>query len=476
MAQYIKQGNIFGRIGENLGKGLAEQLPAAVERGRLAAGLKSFEQDYENLTPIQQLARLSATGASPQTIASFQELAKNQNQGNAYRRSAGGNPNPGQQQDGRQPQSSPGSQAVRDMQFGNFQQQGGQQRQNMPPNGPVNNRQQTPNMSSNENTPQVVEGNVFNEQNVARTPWTPQQRNQTVADYIDQGFLPEQAKQLQSDDEARDLAEPAVHKQRQEDIKTSKAQVSESLNRHLEKKLQKTGENLYKDVEGKMILNAEKGMIRDLIKNPKADIDNIANDWSERIYNTAIAKDKLRTLGATTGIESIFKGSTQEKKLKEYQDIFKRSGNLDEFKNILMQKNTRATKDDKGSIVSPEKRGLGLSEQAASFVAYPPNSNIKQYISNFKPSHAESRTKDQEARKAAIDISSNFGPDDSVQAIVRSFLDKDPFFDQQAFIDQFSDDKDRIGMNERQKLELAQGPSNLIGNWADLLFLKTFGR
>lgn len=84
MAQYIKQGNIFGRIGSGIGQGLAEQIPKEIERSRLASGLRAFEQDHQNLTPIQQLARLSSVpGITPQMIQSFSELAKQQNMANA---------------------------------------------------------------------------------------------------------------------------------------------------------------------------------------------------------------------------------------------------------------------------------------------------------------------------------------------------------------------------------------------------------
>ncbi len=450
MAQEIKQGSLFGRVGSGIGKGLAEQLPEEMNRGRLSAGLKNFEQDHQNLNPMQQLARISAIpGITPQMIQSFQELAKNQNQGNAYRKGTGGVP--GQQ-----------GQSPRDVQFANLQQQQGQQQvrpqpgQPMPPVGPVNNQQQTPNQASNENIPQVIPGNPLNEQNVTRLPWTAQQRNQTVADYIDQGFLPDLAKQLQADDEARDLGEPVAHQQRQADIEGAKKKVTEALNRHLEKKLQKTGENLYKDVEGKMMLNAERGMIRDLIQNPKADIDNVANDWSERLYNTALAKDDLKTLGKTTGIENFWKGAETEKRLKNYQDIFKRSGNLEEFQKIL-----------KG----PD---FGMSDQGSALVAYPPSEKINQLLKSYKPSILNTSKKYQEAAKLAIDLEDLIGPDDSIQSILRTISAKDPFFDQQSFLDQISEDKDRIGLNERQKRELGQGKKNLIPNWADMLYLPNF--
>lgn len=466
MAQYIKRGNIFGRIGSGVGSGLAEQLPEEINRGRLAAGLQQFEQDSGNLNPIQQLARISAIpGITPQTIQSLQELAKYQNQGNAYRKASGGNPRPGQQIAGQPPEASAQDLSPRDVQFANLQpqqrqsQQAANPGQKMPPVGPVNNQQQTPNSPPNENAPQVAKGNVLNQQNLTRLPWSPQQRNQGVADYIDQGFLPDQAKQLASDDEARDLAEPGAHKERLKDIEDAKGKVRDTLKRHLETKLQKTGENVYKDVEGPMILNAERGMTRDLIKNPKADIDNVANDWSERLYRTAIAKDKMRTLGKTTGFENLFKGDTSEKKLREYQDIFKRSGNLEEFKNML------------------EGPDFGMSAQAAASVAYPPNPEINKFLSNYRSSiqyHAPQKL--QEAKKAAIEIENDIGPDDSVLAIARKLSARDPYFDQQSFLDQLSEDKDTIGLNERQRLELAEGVRNIVPNWADLLYLPIFRR
>lgn len=436
MAGYeVKQGNIFGRIGSGIGQGLAEQVPKEIERHRLASGLRELSEK-KGLSPFQQFAELSAIpGITPQAIQSGSELLKYQNQGNAYRKGATASPRAEQQ--GMQIIPGPSSQndqSIRDAQ--------------------APNQQQTPNASSNENIPTAADANALNQQNLTRIPWTPQQRQATVADYIDQGFLPDQAKQLQADDEARDLGTPGAYKERLKDIEEAKAKVRDTLKRHLETKLQKTGENVFKDVEGRMILNAEKGMTRDLIKNPKADIDNVANDWSERLYRTAISKDKMRTLGKTTGIENFLKGDTALKKLNEFQNIFKRSGNLEEFKNML------------------EGPDFGMSSQAAASVAYPPNEKINKFLSNYRSSiqyHAPQKL--QEAKKAALDLEGDIGPDDSVLAIVRKLSENDPFFDQQSFLDQLSEDKDQLGLNDRQRLELAEGVRNILPNWADLIYL-----
>jgi hypothetical protein len=78
MAQKIKQGNIFGRIGTGVGKGLAEQLPKEIERGRLASGLKELG-NQKGLTPFQQFSSLaSLPGVTPQMIQSGSDLLRQQ--------------------------------------------------------------------------------------------------------------------------------------------------------------------------------------------------------------------------------------------------------------------------------------------------------------------------------------------------------------------------------------------------------------
>jgi len=80
----VKQGNIFGRVGEGFGRGLAQQLPEEIERGRLAHGLEDLAQNAENLTLPQQLGRLaSLPGATPQLIDSYSQLLRHQAQANA---------------------------------------------------------------------------------------------------------------------------------------------------------------------------------------------------------------------------------------------------------------------------------------------------------------------------------------------------------------------------------------------------------
>lgn len=82
----IKQGNIFGRVGESVGKGLMNTVPKEAERYRLSQGLKNLEQESSrgNLTPLQLFTKASAIpGITPQMVQSFGELAKQQQQAGA---------------------------------------------------------------------------------------------------------------------------------------------------------------------------------------------------------------------------------------------------------------------------------------------------------------------------------------------------------------------------------------------------------
>ena len=80
----IKPANIFGRVGEGFGQGLAQQIPKEIDRYRLQQGLESLSKESEGLTPFQQFARLSSIpGATPQMIESGTNLLRQQAKGNA---------------------------------------------------------------------------------------------------------------------------------------------------------------------------------------------------------------------------------------------------------------------------------------------------------------------------------------------------------------------------------------------------------
>jgi hypothetical protein len=75
------KGNIFGRLGKGIGKGLSEQVPKEIERLRLSAGLKKFEKESKGLTPVQQFTRLAAIpGITPEHLYTLSPLLRQQAQ------------------------------------------------------------------------------------------------------------------------------------------------------------------------------------------------------------------------------------------------------------------------------------------------------------------------------------------------------------------------------------------------------------
>lgn len=471
MAQAIKQGDIFGRIGTGFGRGLAEQIPKEIDRNRLSSGLSAFEQDHQNLNPMQQLARLSAIpGVTPQTIQSFSELAKTNNQANAYRNLGGYSNRPGQGQP-----NTPGAYQPRNQQEADWlssmgmgqnpqntsQQLTGQQGTQLAPQG----RQPSFGRQALEN----VNENTFNPAAKTRLPWTTERRDASIVDYIDEGFLPEQAKQMSADDEARDLGQATVLQQRQREDQERTVAANNELDRQLETNFQKTGAGVYKDITGEMKLNLQRAMNKALRTHPDLSIEEAAEEFSNRALSTSKAKGKFETLAQTTGIEALGKGKEINSKLDDYSDIFKKSGNSEEYYNMLK----RSPDSDQGA-------GFGLSSEGAASIAFPPSPSLNDYVKNYKPQNMKQtkygevpdpKRTEANSRKAANDVARMLGENDSVLTIGRELRKKDPYFDQEAFYNEMKLIKDEAGLSKRQINELPERNTDWLPKWADFLIL-----
>lgn len=460
MVQYIQNAPLSGRLGSGIGEGLAQQIPKEVDRYRLSSGLQQFEQDSGNLNPTQQMARLLAIpGMTPQGIQTFGELLKQQNQSRAYQ---GAVQTPGQ--------ASPRQESGRDfrgMEFSGGMRPSPAER----PTGDVEEQKRMKPVKGDEATqPQIVNVNPLREEAFARHAWNPQQRNQAVSDYIQQGFLPDQAKQLAADDEQRYLAEPGVYQQQQEQLKNVKTEAHQALRDSIETVLQKKGEDVYGDITGEMLKNFDYGMERDLRLHSDMTVQDAAKKWSNIALNLAKDKQQLSTLAGKTGIMTFFRGASIREKLKTYQENFKKGGNSEEYFNIL-------------------KKDFGMSPQGSALVAYDLSPNVAQYIDHkYKPALSPTQMKfakpgtlkvsspEVRAAEAAEALSDKITPDDSILAIAKSMRYKDPLFDQTSFFKTMRENMDRLGLSERQRREIAEGTSDLTDSWGDILVLPMWRR
>lgn len=458
MAQKIQPGSIFGRIGSGVGKGLAEQLPKEIERGRLASGLKNFEQQHQNLNPMQQLARLSAIpGITPQMIQSFSDLAKQQNLGNAYRRIAG----QGQQGYGAESQMQNEAGPNQQFQLPNFM--GQQPGQNIPAKPEMGNKLVNENHRGIQTQPQLANYNPGDPNALTREPWTPEQRAARKQYYIDNGFLPDQAEVNTEKDEAAYLAVPAARQQQQKDKRARQVEAEAILDKQLQTRLQSTKkegeEAVYKDITGDMLVDIRRAFSKKLMEHPELTVDDVAEDFSKRALRLAENKKELEALAAKTGWESFFQGDKTLNKLKSFQKTFADAGNQKEFFNILREK-------------------FKLSPQGAAFIAYPAGKNVKNYIENWKPKNTKFTNYadipipekiESNSRKAAYDISEIIGDDDNLLAIAKQLSEKDPYFDQRVFFDELTDNpiiNERLSDNHKSQRNI--GERDYIPTWGDV--------
>lgn len=447
MSYQVKQGNIFGRVGQQAGKGLSEQLPEEVQRYRLSQGLKDLESNSENLSPFQQYAKLaSIPGITPQMIQSGAELLKNQSVRNAYQQRR--NPElgqnilpPGKEQD------------FANIKFANLPEKTNQTR-------PERNLQRQENAINEPGQPQISERNPLRQEAVPPKPWTPEQRDADIAKVFEQNpylTLPE-AIQRSADNEARYMAQPSAERAQDEYFKGVESDLENEFTKQMETKLQKSGEGVFKDVTGEMINNMKREMSRELRTTPEANIKDIANKWSNKALDLAKTKSILdkeanSNLFATPLL--LDKNKLLDK-LKSFQKIFHETGNDEEFYNNLKEKFT-------------------MSPQGAASIAFPLNKNLSKYVGSTKQgSMHQPLTNTANAKKRAVEIEDKLTAGDSLLAIARALKMKDIYFSEKDFFNQLREDQDNLPLTSRQQRELTEGASDFLPSWGDILILPFF--
>ncbi len=434
----IKQGNVFGRIGTGIGKGLAEQVPKEIERSRLAAGLKELGGKKE-LSPFEQFAELSGIpGITPQMIESGSKLLREQGVRNSYSKRSGVD-----QQS--QSQGSPEiRQAMEDMQFANI------------PKNRMSGQTQSPNVSPEEfGQPQANPNNPLRQEAQPAKPWSPERRDREISRVFEDFpniTLPE-AVSMASDNEKRELALPEAERAIDENLEKVKERLNDKLKKQLELKLQKQGEGVFKDVTGASINNARRGIERDLRLNPKASEEDVVNDWSNRILEQSKDKSEVDKIAKRDIYDQITKQDQNLQKLKTFGKSFAEAGNSEEYFNLLQS-------------------DFDLSPQGAASIAFPVSKGISNYSSKIKPSNVTNFR--ENSKSYATNIEDLITSKDSILAIARELREKDPFFDQKSFFNQLREDMDDLGLNPRQKREIGIGESAVLPTWGDISILPFF--
>jgi hypothetical protein len=224
----------------------------------------------------------------------------------------------------------------------------------------------------------------------------------------------------------------------------------------LKTKLQKgDNEDLFKNISGEDLVNLQRGMEKELRTNPNASVDDVVNKWTNKALNMAKAKTQLDTLKGDFGtFPVLFRSGVYRDKFANYQKIYEDAGNSEEYFNKL-------------------KGDFGFSPQGAASLAYRRSAKVKEYIDKTKSSSYNLKDPGAQSRKKAADIENLITSGDSLLAIARDFQERDPFFDQQEFFKELSDDQDNLPLNPRQRRELAEGVRGILPNWADILDRKS---
>ena len=453
MAQKIKQANIFGRLGSALGQGLAESIPKETERLRLSEGLKSLEsEDMSKLTPLQRYNRyLSVPGVldRPEVVRSLRDLSQVEQTKQAYQNLAGQGGNSLQQAQARVREEEP------------QQRLGAQQQQRLGATQPQRQRSKT--VWAQEQQRNIPGENAY--ENVPAIPFTREEEIARKREYMAMGFTPEQSDIEFEKDKAERMARPKAYEERRQFINKVQAEGRQELDRQLALKLQKNPigqaedpNNIYKDLTGEEKVRLEREMDKQLRLNPNSNTKDLADDFSQRALNMAKAKGELNELGRTTGIENFLPKNTDDtlRKLREFQGIFKKAGNLEEYQKLLIN-------------------DFGMSKQGSSNIAYPRNNKIKEYISKYKKTPFNDLKKlDTNARRAANDIGKLISGEDSILAIASDLTAHDPNFDQEAFFDELGLIKEYLMLNDRLNREMTQGRSAL--SWGDIRILPILKR
>ena len=464
----ISQGDIFGRMGssfgESLNKSLSEEMPKETERTRRALGLKELSAK-KGLTPEQQMSELlSIPGMTTQGIQSMGDLLRQK----GIREGFGTPRETIQGQPGEQAGHIQGGALQRQQQnrANNFTPQELQEiQQQSIPSGYQNREQEAQSQQG------IARENLAQEKFIPARTWTPEEKADEISRLWSRhpSFSFEQISSLANENEKRIIQQPEDYRKQQEYLKGLEDQASTEFDNQLSTILQKElpreggieGAPIYRDVTGQNILNAKKAMYNDIATNPGLNTRKAAEKWSKKLKDFAESKNEDKVNANRDLFDKILPHRKEEilKRLKTSQKIYNDLGEKREFYNMLRTNNNPIE-----GIT-----GYGLSPGYAALIAYPRSENVKQ-ITNTNQFRTEAD------RKNSIPISKNIAAqylekrtgNDSIQAFVREFKDKNPFFSERAFLDYIRDNQDKYNLTPDELKDLQTGVPDYFSTWGDI--------
>lgn len=435
---------------EGANKMLSEQLPKYFKQKALSQGLRNLSQ-RQGLSPTEQfteLASIPGVAENPALMQTYGKLLRQQGTRNAYMQ-----PQEGMQQEIQNATQQRG-QALgpKNVQFGM--------------QGPSNMEESIGPMGQ-----RLAPSNPLREGALPQARWTPEQRDADISRELKKNPYAgvEEARERSAENEQRYLSQFQNEQEKDKYLRAQRDVFDGDFDRALNTKLQKTGEGVYKDITGEMLQATREKAYNDLALNPTKSPDQIAKKWTDRLLDTAKTKTQLNTLASRDIWDRWAKSGQTKDKLTAYQKAFEKSGNLDEYFNILKSKNDPQT----GSI------GFDMSPQAAAEIAYPVRRDLSSYLdSQVRESRDKKATEafgPLASKGLALKVMSKLQDSDSILSIAKRLKDTYPGFDETQFFRQMTQDLDNGGFNARQKREIEEGKAAFFPNWGDVWFSKFRG-
>jgi len=472
MAQMIKQGNIFGRIGSGLGKGLAEQLPKEVERSRLASSLRDIGQN-KDLNQFERFAALaSAPGSTPQIVHSGTELLKQQQIKEAYRRGSGIGTQRNEQGYGVEQQGSPN---IRDIRFGQFPDQPRSQ----------NSGETIPTYSSTEDkvraNPGAANENPLEEKFIPPNPWNQNMQESAINEAFDRGIATNFDEANGYANQQKKIYEdaPEAYRKQLEYKRGVDQNVDQLFDKQLQTRLQKEGNETYKDATGDFQLKLKK-QARNAVATGKMNEEQAAEFYSNKALELAKAKNRVLEI-ANRDIWDRITPTRKEENLKNLMHLAKTFSDSDSSQELFDLLRTDTSNKEAIGLqdilpigqASSRQNGLGLSAGGAAIIAFRPSKAESNLI---KSTSIGAKNPVQQTKSFAEEVLKNLTPKDSFLSIARNMKQKDPNFDENAFFDYLRDNSERYSSDPRLTLEVSRGVSDFFPNWRDIGLFPVWGK